>query len=36
MPMDVQLSKPPLTGKFKVKCTAPDGTVSYTNELTVA
>lgn len=30
MPAMVQLSKPPLTGSFKIKCVAPDGTVSYT------
>lgn len=33
LPVDVQLSAVPLSGKFRIKCVSPIGSVSYSEDL---
>jgi hypothetical protein len=33
LPIAVQLSAPPLSGNYRIKCVAPDGTVSYSKDI---
>lgn len=36
IPSLVQVSAPPLSGKYRIKCVAPDGTMSYSNDISVS